>query len=476
MKRTYTKLLAVTLAVALLAGCQATPEGEIVVQKDLEQMIEKAQETPEATKSTGVTLAQRLDAPKTYQAVFSNAKGSVTVDVDADVMMPDTDAISTTKVKEHTFSQETADKLMELFLQGQTLYETEGYLQRTKGEIQERLLELYAMQAGTIPADVDGSVEENIEIEEGQLAAAPEERIRIPAQTKFHKRDMGDTPYGAYDYIEGVVELDGEPAYFSVENCTEMNRISATFYRDMNARRYYESLDNLNGKLQIDENMFDVGITVESAQEQADAMIQELGIENMISVRTEQALSAGAEPALPEGGMPADFSAAWIVRFERMVEGVPITYTTDTGGQVADEENYAQPWPYEALYFVIDETGLVEFQWTSPYTEPEIITCDTNLLSFAEVQAVFEKMVLINYSFYEGGTLQLNIKSVQLGLMRVTDTGERDSGVLIPVWDFFGNITTIPDEGETYRWGYANDSVLTINAIDGSVIDRGLGY
>lgn len=478
MKRTYMKLLVVTLAAALLAGCQATPEQEIVVQKDLEQMIEKAQETPEASQTPGITLAQRLDAPETCQTSFSNEKGSVTVNVDAKVVIPETDKIATAKVKEQTFSQETADKLMELLLEGQTLYEWEGYLTETKAEIQERLVELYAMQAGTIPVAVDGTVEESIEIMEQMLETAPDERVRNPALTTFHKRDMGDDPRAPYDYIEGVVEINGGPAHFLVENCTEINRISVEFNRYMDAPRYYETLDNLNGKLQIDESLFDAGVTAEAAQAQADAIVRELGLEYMACVRVEPAVCAGAEPAFPEGGTLnfSDYFCAWVVRYERVVEGIPISFTSATGGQVADEENYAQPWPYEALYFIIDGSGIVEFKWTSPYTEPEIVTSDTNLLSFSEVQAVFEKMVLINYSFYDGGTLELDINNVQLGLMRVTDTGERDSGILIPVWDFFGNITAVPDNEEPYQWGYANDSLLTINAIDGSVIDRGLGY
>ena len=45
--------------------------------------------------------------------------------------------------------------------------------------------------------------------------------------------------------------------------------------------------------------------------------------------------------------------------------------------------------------------------------------------------------------------------------MRVLEPDSLDSGVIIPVWDFYG------PSGETY---------LTINAIDGTVIDRQYGY
>ena len=57
------------------------------------------------------------------------------------------------------------------------------------------------------------------------------------------------------------------------------------------------------------------------------------------------------------------------------------------------------------------------------------------------------------------------------------------SGVLVPVWDFFGSFEGFYTEEqqvqgapETFGNYDTNMSYLTINAIDGSVIDRGLGY
>ena len=469
------RFVAAILVTIALAGCQQTPETPVVVHKDMEQMIEKAVETPEASETQPEGLAQRLGAPERLELELADNSGRLAVKVDADVAVPEAGAVATARVYKQAFSQETADKLMEQLLEGQTLYELDGYLQRTKPEIQERLVELYAMQAGTIPADVDGTVEENIETEEEQLAAAPEKRIRIPAQTTLHKRDMGDMPGEPDDYIEGVAEMDGVPAYFVVENRMDRNEINATFYRDMNARRYYMSLSELEGKLQVDEAQLDVGIDAAAAQAKADALVEALEQSNMVCACVEPAVSFGAEPAMPEGVSLADVPAAWIVRYVRVLNGVPVIYTRETGSNLESEENYAPAWQYEAITVIIDGTGILEFNWNSPYSEPEIVTDDTNLLPFTDVQQVFEKMLLINYSAYET-ELQIEVDRVQLGLMRVTNSEERDSGVLIPVWDFFGSITAMPDDGEPYLFGWADDSLLTINAIDGSIIDRGLGY
>ena len=58
MKKTIGAIGTMLLVIGLFAGCQATPQQPIVIQKDTEQMIEKARETlpPEQEK---LPLAQR---------------------------------------------------------------------------------------------------------------------------------------------------------------------------------------------------------------------------------------------------------------------------------------------------------------------------------------------------------------------------------------------------------------------------------
>ncbi len=57
-----------------------------------------------------------------------------------------------------------------------------------------------------------------------------------------------------------------------------------------------------------------------------------------------------------------------------------------------------------------------------------------------------------------------------LGYSRISEADSFDTGLLVPVWDFMGTVTNEAYGEEEYR------SVLTINAVDGSIIDRALGY
>lgn len=61
--------------------------------------------------------------------------------------------------------------------------------------------------------------------------------------------------------------------------------------------------------------------------------------------------------------------------------------------------------------------------------------------------------------------------------MRVLSRNQPDVCELIPVWDFIGRVymdNTATGRHVEHSW--AQNSLLTINAIDGTVIDRSYGY
>jgi len=138
-------LAGVIAAAAIITGCQATPEEQIVVQKDMQQMVEKA--ASEDGKKEGATLAEYLNAPKTYTALFDGYNGSLTVSADAKVTIPDSEGISVTRVKKRYFTQEEADRMINVFLQGAELYKADMTL--TKSEIQDILVRYYGIRDGS---------------------------------------------------------------------------------------------------------------------------------------------------------------------------------------------------------------------------------------------------------------------------------------------------------------------------------------
>lgn len=459
-------LFALTLF-GVLSGCQKTPDSPIIIGKDIDQVIEKAQSTPTTENGQNESLATKLGIPDALPLSLQDAPGHLTVNVNATFVLPNADILPTARVSMDTFSQETANKIMNVLLQGATLYDMSTW-QETKADIQERLVELYAMRDGTIPVDVDsGNLEEDIKLYEQRLAEAPDTIELIPASSSFVTVD--EPPLEPYQRIEGTTEINNKSAYLRIMNQTETNMIEAVFINrdEIGAMTEYRSWSEVPDKERklIDDSFVKPTINADQAKQTADQIIQGLGLSDMQNSIVEQAVDMQTK------------RYAYMVSYSRLVSNVPITLTADSGSRPeaeSGEAGYVAGWRYERIDIVIDDSGVVEFSWISPYIAPEIVTEDSNLLPFSEIQQVFEKMILVKNSWNDSGTtLELNISTVQLGLMRITDPNRRNSGILIPVWDFIGTRTY---KNNDEQWSDPSECLLTVNAIDGSIIDRGLGY
>ncbi|WP_046442015.1 DUF6034 family protein, partial [Christensenella hongkongensis] len=67
--------------------------------------------------------------------------------------------------------------------------------------------------------------------------------------------------------------------------------------------------------------------------------------------------------------------------------------------------------------------------------------------------------------------IDLNVDRILFGYLRIKQQNDETKFDIVPVWDFFGNSDILNQLGN----GNYN-SILTINAIDGSVIDRNSGF
>ena len=143
-------------------------------------------------------------------------------------------------------------------------------------------------------------------------------------------------------------------------------------------------------------------------------------------------------------------------------------------------------WMYEYITIDITEDGVKCFQWFSPHTEPVMLAEDSRLLPFNQVAEIFARMMMVKnndvlYVNARNGfstTRNFRIGKVSLTIMRIRDRENFDEGMLLPVWDFCGTVQYEYDGWDNY--GFTGDHeeriFLTINAVDGSIIDRDLGF
>jgi hypothetical protein len=493
------KAIMISLAVMLIlsiAACQATPDKNIVIGKSLDDMIDKATETQsaEATQAQGSTIAEKVGAKETYTTELADAQGRVKIHVNADVQIPDVPGVSVQRVSQGEITQAQADVLMDTLMKGEP-FSGDDY-KPTKSEIQQQILDLQAANFdGT--SDNGGAKKLGNEYKEfmleqlqEQLATAPDTSERIPSTGQLEPMDPEIDGTGTKLYALAQSDQGGYES-LKVYNWTDspVNMIDYTseknsFSKNMGYFWTKEDFEkNPNTNVEGIDNIPDVTISQEDAKAQAEALISALGIENMMCYSADK-LYGGSNDVTVDGSTYINpRKCVWFLRYARSVDNVPVTYTVYDCMKV-EENAQSSPWGYEDMTFAIDDTGIVGFSCRSPYVASDIVTQNANLISFDDVTNVFETMSMaVNaWDGYAQGSqnlkaVDITVDHIRFGLTRITEQNKRNSGLLVPAWDFFGTTTQIIDQnGQEKSYADGPIPILTINAIDGSIINRSLGY
>lgn len=149
-----------------------------------------------------------------------------------------------------------------------------------------------------------------------------------------------------------------------------------------------------------------------------------------------------------------------------------------------DMDQDYEPWGYETLDFIVTEDGLDTVTFRNQYEIDSISSEALPLLPFSDILEIYEKIMKQQNSYLEESdyTRTYHINRITLGYSRIYDpAADSTTGTLVPVWDFFGSFEDMPDNGiRLERYDYFNalayQSFLTVNATDGNVIRRALGY
>ena len=117
------KMMLLCAAVLLLAGCTKTPEKDVVVQKNTEALVSKAAVEDENRKP----LAEnREKVPEHYSWSYDNSAGTVHIDAEADVALPESETVPMYRLSSVGFTQEQVTGLYEYLFEGRETYQIEG--------------------------------------------------------------------------------------------------------------------------------------------------------------------------------------------------------------------------------------------------------------------------------------------------------------------------------------------------------------
>ena len=159
-----------------------------------------------------------------------------------------------------------------------------------------------------------------------------------------------------------------------------------------------------------------------------------------------------------------------------VLEGIQILYTPNedqSGGLTL------QPVRQARLYISITDTGIYEIRWYGAQDIGEK-TLVASPLPFEKIYEVAKMILPLAHMEHEKiyeDAAALVVDRIQLNYCRLQRRDKPGQFVLTPVWDFFG-CRAIENKDGTVRLCdiNPNNSLLTVNAIDGTVIDRNYGY
>lgn len=463
-------LMAAMLAAALLpAGCQPTPEQPIVMQKDMEQMLEKAQDTQ--SPAAEQTLAERYGIPERLTEEWSGADGKLSIRIDAPITVPE-HAMPIVRVRAEGFSQETATALFHHFMDGKTaMTYNPGPHVMTKADIEATIL-LYKQQIadGTIEAQQMMTPEE-----------AEEEIRRLEEEYRTAPAAADDEP----TVSDGAMLLH-EESYSSghtviKERIYELSVTAGEEY--LSVRRPAQDNGSLTGSLQYsaddDLGRFYNGAPRVAPENAPQSERPSLSLEEAGALCGEVFRAMGvSDVQLAQAyvtGSPGDY--AYILYYVRTVAGVPAALCTESFA--GSESGVSLPWNYEQIRFLVTDGGIAEMSWDSPTVTGEVVTENARLLSWPEIHEIVETILFTIYEpkteFEDAGRrIGVTIDDIHLSLLRVRENNAQGrSGLYVPAWVFYGE--EYMDDFPSVI-GVDKHIVLAINAVDGSVIDLAKGY
>lgn len=497
-------------AMLMLSGCAETPDIPAVMKKDIEQMLK----TADSLVDKQTPVKNQLNAPERYSAEIRDKKGMFSVYADAEVIVPDVNACAIVSVKEHEITQDEVDLWTDVLFHEKELYDVSCFSEMTKAEIEEYitqlkrdLAELAASEDKNAnaekvvyetPADdgknkgenvdypvaisVKDEISESITALQKALKTAPEERelIKTDNRLTYHEgQDFTWTMFAAQNDDGKTIKAMNAHNNSGLKEITYVNRGDSSY----NGEGSYISESEIKNNFREGDTRADAisnapwpNISEAEAIKLGDDFISALGID-MEFCRADRMISICRVEDIAGNSMGKDIKG-WRLIYTRNIGGIPVTHTNIS----TSAPSHGEWWGYERLTLFVTDDGVIEAKLSNLYDVGETLCENCKLMSFDEIAAVFKNMMKVKYGALADNVASdtFNITSIRFGYTRILGVESDFEGMMIPAWSFFGTreITLKnPDGTQTVVSDEEGETpFLTINAVDGTIIDVESGY
>ena len=486
------------LILLLVSGCQKTPEQGIVTSKNdgaFEAALESTsapgteplpQESEPFEASAPIeTLEQSAEV---YEAQFQTTDINCSVNVE----FPLASAAPVLQVRPKQIDADTARRIGEVLFEDSQIYEYST--ERSKQELEELILGLrqFISDRATLveyyngdeeTADrVTAEYEARIASYEQEYASAKEEVVPQPCAWEFHPQSYysdltdsmaaSDISYNKTNTIKAIGTIDGLPYCYDVYVRNESD------YRTNMAFFYIDDLSVPDSALySMDEPSEE---DQQRVREHSEALVEQMDLGEWVvdscEITRRQSL---------DGEQRYNIS----VYMTPVYDGIKVTRQKQIVDFTSDDQNAAN-YMYESIRLNFAGDRLLEFEYQGGLEKVGIINEAVQLIGVQTVKESFETFMNTQQASqfaisYTSNNIKVVVNEVEFGFSRIRIKDNNTDFYLVPSYTFVGTVTPLDEKGNTLvvegPFGEQIDptervKLVTINAVDGSIVNVKLGY
>lgn len=503
--------------IIFVAGCQPTPEKSSVVSKS--GGLNKESIADPLKKDETVII----DIPNPWQVSEERSAGRVRIEADLQMDEVKVGNLPVIEMKNHEISAEELTKLVGYFAGEENLYlpeedikkdyeeEIEAF-QNREGAYGDLVLNtVYHSRIDGLKKALELAPEENsliriekIDFSEAvedeaweavQSASLSEEEMEILLQKRqqpiFFNADVGERRM-AHIQTENYKESFANSSKFkwwmgdialnedTLQEWTERSQA----YADGSSGAYYpQLLEQLNIYQSLLEQE---SISESEGQKQAQAILEDLGVEKIELSQTQKALWF-PEGTFTKSNIQISDNQMLTADYEKAETGYEFIYTRGFGGISAGQlrgsivgdsasgtQAYAPPFPIEKISVVITGSGVKSFSWEGICEDAGVVAENTKLLSFEDIEERMLDYIYYNYTMLaqpaeDKTKFTYTISDLTLGYTYVPAYKKPKNAWLIPAW--FVKAKEYMDGTLENGKAYERRTVeVMVNALDGGLI------
>ena len=456
--------LAVVFCFTLLIACQSTPGQEIIVNKS-DGAVGKAI----AASPAPITA---YDSPAYWTEVVQGYQNT-TYEIDATITVPNVDKFPVVEVVPSMFTREQLDGITNALFPDCAISLHDPNL-LTKADIQGYINGCLDSIANVDKYHPEFSKEQR----EAYIAEYEESFARWQEEYKTAPEEASETQ------VESIADVIGSEKWvydFELKNQTKkLGSITL----------------NITPKSEWDQRLTKLIVLFNETRKPSSTA--RIDIHNHAEVRriAEQLVSQLPLSEYTFSCVYRDLNAhrdSSIAIFTKAYGGIQTGYIREHFYTTESQDSFAMQWDQEMIFVPVGPQGIGSFVWTSSSAEGNMLNENVTLLPFSKIQ----ELAMTSFSYVSLPWMgsepppidyRAVVDEIKLSMMVVKMQDSADNYMAIPVWDFYGywyeryesqeKSGRMLDENLEYKFDdYPGaTSLLTLSAIDGSIVNRSAGY